>query len=60
MDGQLRLLKQQKTRIIWRINKHLSELGGDQNYLAAILHRMSSEAAIPLHTDLQRYEFSDL
>lgn len=60
MDAQLDLQRQQKRRIIWVINRDLAALEAGPEYLAAILQRMSSERAIPLHTDLYDYPFGDL
>lgn len=60
MHPQLDALNQQKKRIIFVIDRDLTTIGADRRYLAGILQRMSSEGAIPLHSDLYDYDFPDL
>ena len=60
MNAQLRQLNQQKTRIIWRIDHDLAEMGHDRNYLSGILRRMSHEGKIPNHSHLEDYDFPQL
>lgn len=60
MEAQLDALRQPKKRIIWVIDRDLTIIGVGREYLNGILRRMSSEGAIPLHTDLYDYEFSEL
>lgn len=60
MHAQLDAQAQPKRRIIWVIRRDLKALDAGPEYLAAILQRMSSEGAIPLHTDLHDYDFCAL